>query len=122
MFRLFLKSSGFESEKAGTANVNGWYSESVPRASATKGSAMSAKNVKDRRTPPALCTHLPKLSPRVESATIAPTSAQLKSVTNQPLSAIQRTPKAYERFVTTSSPMPDITRMAKTQRFHATMY
>ena len=94
MFRLFLTSSGFESEKAGTANVNGWYSESVPRASAMKGSAMSTRNVSDSRTPPALCTHLPKLRPRVESATITPTSAQLKSVTNHLLSAIQRPPKA----------------------------
>src|ERR1044072_905300 len=94
----------------------------VPRQRLTKGSATSATKVSSRRMPPALCTHLPKESPRVETKTIVPTSAQLKSVINHLLPAIQLPPSnTYERFVTTVSPIPDITRMAKTQRFQATM-
>src|SRR5262245_58493223 len=123
MLRLCVKRSGWDDENDGSANANGRYEEILPKARLTTGSRIRARNVSDSSTPPALCTHFPTPRPRVETATSVPTSAQLKAVTNHLFSAIQRAPgpSAYDRFVTTVSPIPDITRMANTHRFHATM-
>src|SRR5215510_6769575 len=80
MFRL-------KRETAGTANAKGRYSIWLPRTMLTSGRATSARNVSKRRTPPALCIHLPKPSPSIETATIVPTRPQLKSVMKSLLSA-----------------------------------
>src|SRR5262249_11734787 len=123
ILRLWVRRSGWDGESDGSASANGRYEEILPKARLTTGSRSRARNVSDSSTPPALCTHFPTASPRVETATSVPTIAQLKAVTNHLFSAIQRAPgpSAYDRFVTTVRPIPDITRMANTHRSHATM-
>src|SRR5262245_42325496 len=123
MLRLRVRCSGWDGENDGSASANGRYEEILPKAKLTTGSRIRATKVIDNSTPPALCTHFATPNPRVETATSVPTSAQLKTVMNHLLSAIQRAPgpSAYDRFVTTVSPIPDITRTANTHRSHATM-
>src|SRR5262245_53588744 len=123
MLRLWVRRSGWDGENDGSASANGRYETVLPKARLTTGNRIRARNVSDSSTPPALCTHLPTESPRLETATSTATSAQLKAVVNHLLSAIQRAPgpSAYDRLVTTVSPIPDITRMANTHRSQATM-
>ena len=53
------------SDKTGISVCSGWYSASEPCARLSQGSATMARKVRSMRAPPALCTHLPRLSPRM---------------------------------------------------------
>ena len=70
-------------ETTGTAVASGWNSRSVPCARFSHGSAISIANVVSISAPPALWTHLPRLSPRTVTSTSAVTIAALTAVTNQ---------------------------------------
>ena len=82
------------SEATGAAVASGWNAGSAPFATFSQGTTSNSPKVTIRSAPPLLCTHLPRLSPRIASHTRPPKVAALTSMMTHGLPVHRSAPRA----------------------------